>query len=90
MASLAKCQAIFHKISQPEDCKLLIIVCNMYRIIKFNLCFCSLLLFIDDPGLAGCGENCLNRLLMIEWYVLLFVCLLSFHTFLFHSFLFCG
>ena len=28
-------------------------------------------IFLDEPGAVGCGANCLNRLLMIEWLVLL-------------------
>ena len=35
---------------------------------------------LDDPAFIGCDETCLNRLLMIEWYSILFM-FLNFRSF---------
>ena len=43
----------------------------------------------DDPFSNGCGEDCLNRLLMIEWLVSFSLLLVNFAKSLPSHFFFC-
>lgn len=46
------------------------------------VCDCFLTEEEIERGELGCGEDCLNRLLMIEWYILYII--LIYHIILYH------